>query len=460
MHRGKDNLRQAIWRLAMAGLLAIWLAGCAFEAGQELIDQLAKSSAANEDEAKAIASQNRSLQPVLLGAEAMLEEVEVVILESEPVQVNAIFQGQLPDGCVTIERIDQGRNRDTFWVTIVTARQVETPCQAESQSFGEGVHLDTVGLPSGVYTVTATSANSVSENFSLSEEHVIPAESTPRPITTKISGVIWADFCRLSSEQTADSTAVDEAGCVSDDNDGYRPDGLLAEAEARIAGVLVNLKLGECPGGTTILTKATSVDGTYQFEDLQTGFYCVSIEAESGPNAAILAPGYWTHPTFNPDRSSANTTVSIGPDQTQTANFGWSYQLEATETREEIACNDGAAYVEDVTTPDDTLIAPGEAFTKTWRVRNNGDCTWGPGYALIFDSGDQMNGPAAVQFEQIVQPGREVDLSVPLVAPAAEGTYRGDWKIQSSSGEIFGSLGDFSFYVQIIVSQSAGASSE
>mgnify|MGYP001814958231 FL=1 len=35
-----------------------------------------------------------------------------------------------------------------------------------------------------------------------------------------------------------------------------------------------------------------------------------------------------------------------------------------------------AAYVSDVTIPDNTRFDGGEEFVKTWRVRNNGTCPW------------------------------------------------------------------------------------
>ena len=40
---------------------------------------------------------------------------------------------------------------------------------------------------------------------------------------------------------------------------------------------------------------------------------------------------------------------------------------------------DNSAYVSDVTIPDGTEVAPGEAFTKTWALVNTGNCTWNGG---------------------------------------------------------------------------------
>ena len=39
-------------------------------------------------------------------------------------------------------------------------------------------------------------------------------------------------------------------------------------------------------------------------------------------------------------------------------------------------CSDWAQFVADVTVPDGARYDPNAAFTKTWRLRNIGTCTW------------------------------------------------------------------------------------
>jgi len=112
---------------------------------------------------------------------------------------------------------------------------------------------------------------------------------------------------------------------------------------------------------------------------------------------------------------------------------------------------DQAQFVKDVTIPDGSSFAPGAPFTKTWRLRNAGTCTWS-GYMLVFDRGDAMNG--ATQTIGTVGPGQEVELSVTLTAPPAAGSYRGYWRIRSASGILIPVLGGTegkSFFVDIKV---------
>ncbi len=124
-------------------------------------------------------------------------------------------------------------------------------------------------------------------------------------------------------------------------------------------------------------------------------------------------------------------------------------------TETEVPC-DRAAFIADVTIPDGTILSPGESFTKTWRLRNTGSCTWTSGYELLFKEGDAMGGPASKQLTTgTVAPGQTVDISVDLTAPNTEGSYKGFWWIRSSSGVIFGvgTSGDVPFYVEIKVAE-------
>ena len=118
-----------------------------------------------------------------------------------------------------------------------------------------------------------------------------------------------------------------------------------------------------------------------------------------------------------------------------------------------LACN-RAEIVRDITVPDGTSFTAGTAFTKTWRLKNIGSCTWTTGYTLGFDHGDQMGAPAAQPFTSTgVAPGATVDVSVNFYAPANAGTYQGDFKLRSPEGATFGTgnTGQQTFWVRIVV---------
>ena len=103
------------------------------------------------------------------------------------------------------------------------------------------------------------------------------------------------------------------------------------------------------------------------------------------------------------------------------------------------ACTDRAQFVADVTVPDGTRYDPGATFTKTWRLRNIGTCTWTTSYSMVFDSGTQMGSTTSVPFHASVAPGGNIDLSVNMTAPNTAGHYIGYWKFKNANGAIFGS---------------------
>lgn len=98
---------------------------------------------------------------------------------------------------------------------------------------------------------------------------------------------------------------------------------------------------------------------------------------------------------------------------------------------------DRSIFVADVTIPDGTVIAPGAAFTKTWKLQNAGSSTWTVGYTFEFVSGEKMGTLSAVRIAQSVAPGAQIEISVDLVAPTAPGKYQGYWKMKNSAGQFF-----------------------
>ena len=284
----------------------------------------------------------------------------------------------------------------------------------------------------------------------------LPAESPPaqeptaepaQPLAAAaVRGVVWQDICSLAEDEAA------QEGCLAaEDGMSYRADGVFNPNEPWIAGVQVTLRRGYCPGnGADTVVTTTGPDGGYLFSDLAPGSYCIFIDPTIEPNATLLRAGGWTYP----GPGTGSVAITLAAAEIVTADFGWEFRPEQKPVSTETGCLDQAAYVADVSIPDGTVLAPAEAFVKTWRVRNEGSCPWTPSYALIFAGGEQMGGPLSVSLPQTVEPGAEVDLSVSLVSPGAEGAYRGDWLVQNEQGETFGSRGIYPFYVQIVVAGS------
>jgi hypothetical protein len=93
-----------------------------------------------------------------------------------------------------------------------------------------------------------------------------------------------------------------------------------------------------------------------------------------------------------------------------------------------------AKFVADITVLDGTIIAPGAAFTKTWRITNAGSCKWDTRFALVFISGDKMSEAISFPLSRVVFPGQDVDVSVTLTAPTTNGKYNSQWRLSLPVG--------------------------
>jgi hypothetical protein len=99
--------------------------------------------------------------------------------------------------------------------------------------------------------------------------------------------------------------------------------------------------------------------------------------------------------------------------------------------------NNDADFVADVTIPDGTHLRAGVAFTKTWRLKNSGQCPWTTAYTLRNVGGELMSG-ATLNLPNGVPPGAMMDVSLALRAPASAGKHIGHWQLFTPEGVAFG----------------------
>ena len=85
-----------------------------------------------------------------------------------------------------------------------------------------------------------------------------------------------------------------------------------------------------------------------------------------------------------------------------------------------------------------STLMPGVEFTKTWRLQNEGTCTWDEGYALVLLEGDSIGAPDEISLGSAVASGESLDISVTMAAPETPGTYSGEWMLRNAEGEFFG----------------------
>lgn len=100
---------------------------------------------------------------------ATVEEIDILTLESFPVQIFVIASGYLPDPCTEIYQINQEREGNTFFITIETYRSPGF-CIQVLAPFEEVIPLYVYGLPAGTYTVKV---NGVQGTFDLEIDNIL-----------------------------------------------------------------------------------------------------------------------------------------------------------------------------------------------------------------------------------------------------------------------------------------------
>lgn len=117
---------------------------------------------------------------------ASVETVDLLMLESFPLQVGAIAHGTLPDICTKINQVKQVRSGNDFKVTITTHSEQGADCPATEllNRFDETFALDVYGLAAGTYTV---SVNGVTTSFTFESDNILP--DAPNPDSTPGGGM-------------------------------------------------------------------------------------------------------------------------------------------------------------------------------------------------------------------------------------------------------------------------------
>lgn len=106
----------------------------------------------NKTENQTVSSEENNSEKFLSGV-ASVNDVQVLFLESFPLQVNVGVTGYLPDGCTKIGNVTTQRDGTNFYVKISTLRPKDAICTQALVPFREAVSLDVYGLKKGVYTV-------------------------------------------------------------------------------------------------------------------------------------------------------------------------------------------------------------------------------------------------------------------------------------------------------------------
>ncbi len=104
------------------------------------------------------------------------------------------------------------------------------------------------------------------------------------------------------------------------------------------------------------------------------------------------------------------------------------------------------------TVPDQTQFKPGQAFQKSWTLKNGGQQAWREDFVLAVTAskpdGELLNSPQSIPLNQPVQPGETIQIIVDLVAPSQSGQYTVYYQLQDNMGR---PVPDSQIWVTIIV---------
>jgi inhibitor of cysteine peptidase len=110
----------------------------------------------------------------LLSGKAIVDRLDVQILESFPLQIHAMVTGTTGDGCTELDEITTTRDENTFYIDITTLRPAAAICDSIAVPFEEIVSLNVYGLPAGDYIVDANGQTAL---FTLQTDNILPEPS-------------------------------------------------------------------------------------------------------------------------------------------------------------------------------------------------------------------------------------------------------------------------------------------
>ncbi len=150
--------------------------------------------------------------------QAQVESIEIMILESFPVQIHASIAGYLGDGCTTLGSITTTQEGNTFFVQVTTQRPAEAMCTQQLVGFQESVVLDVYGLAAGTYTIDA---NGVTNTFVLEMDNVPFDEETGEgdAPTLTLSPEDTAELIHLTLERALVAKEIPDYGLLTAEQD-------------------------------------------------------------------------------------------------------------------------------------------------------------------------------------------------------------------------------------------------
>jgi inhibitor of cysteine peptidase len=216
-----------------------------------------------------------------------IDEIELLVMESFPVQVAALVRGNLPNGCAVLDDVSAVRTDEGFAIEVVTHKEGDF-CTAALVPFEERVALDVLGLPAGTYTVRA---GEVSSEFTLSvDNRAVDSQSTEgRPV----------------NDRPVNNREADDQASTGDTAYAHDLRGTVTGIEIGADGLQVALTDGERAYSVTISAMQAEIFG--RWEGIQ-------------PGVELVVSGPIVH-GMEPTLVVAHKVVVVGSDSDYVSNL-------------------------------------------------------------------------------------------------------------------------------------------
>ncbi|MFT5360234.1 MAG: inhibitor of cysteine peptidase [Candidatus Paceibacteria bacterium] len=142
---------------------------------------------------------------------APVSSMEVIILESFPVQINVLAKGEFTNGCWRLGDHTVSHEGQNFAIELAAfAPGPDQICTDNAPQFEERVSLDVYGLPQGTYTV---SVNGIDGEFTLNVLN-IPQEE---PSVSQSEGLYEGDIIAINGSPFIDFNQADYEEALESD---------------------------------------------------------------------------------------------------------------------------------------------------------------------------------------------------------------------------------------------------
>ena len=100
----------------------------------------------------------------------IVDDIDILVLESFPLQINAVVSGNVPDGCTTVFEKEITFIDKTFYVVLNNDRNPEDMCIQVITPYEKNIALNVYNFKAGEYFVDI---NGVVKSFTLDQDNIL-----------------------------------------------------------------------------------------------------------------------------------------------------------------------------------------------------------------------------------------------------------------------------------------------